>query len=401
MNVVCDCDLTEESCLALARALISDSSALRKLDLSRNPLGDSGAVELSGAIAHPHCHLEKLRLFDCEIGDEGGTSLALALGSNSSYLRSLDLSGNPLGDAVMNPLSTALRDSGCVLKTLRMSECNITGEGCIPLDEALRSGKSHLKKLDMTGNKLRQEGVRLLSAHRSRLKSLLLSEGIPKYKDIESLAVGLRGGELRELDLSHKELEDAGLELITEALRTPDCRLEILRLYNNKISSAGCAAMVSVLRENPHLLELDLSGNEPGDDGVELLACALREQHCQLHTLKLNDCNLTESSCAAVASVLKGSRLKELALSLNDLGDSGVKLLSEELQHASCTLEVLSLASCGITQEGCARLASALRSNPGHLQQLDLTGNTLGDQGRALLLALQQDPDCRLNILSL
>ncbi|XP_041964633.1 NACHT, LRR and PYD domains-containing protein 3-like isoform X3 [Alosa sapidissima] len=399
---LCDCDLTEESCSALASALTSDSSALRELDLSRNPLGDSGATELSGAIAHPHCHLEKLRLVGCEIGEEGGTSLALALGSNGSDLRSLDLSGNLLGDVVMKPLSTALRDSGCKLKSLSISECGITGEGCVPLAEALSSGTSHLKKLDMTGNKLRQEGVRLLSAHRSTLKSLLLSEVRPKYKDIESLAVALRGGELRELDLSHKELDDSGLEIIAKALRTPDCRLETLRLYNNKISSAGCVAMVSTLRENPqHLLELDLSGNEPGDDGVELLASALREQHCRLHTLKLNECNLTKSSCAAVASVLKGSHLKELALSHNNLGDSGVKLLSEELQHATCTLEALSLASCGVTQEGCACLASALRSNPGHLQQLDLTGNALGDQGRALLLSLQQDPGYRLDKLSL
>ncbi|XP_076159758.1 NACHT, LRR and PYD domains-containing protein 3-like isoform X2 [Alosa pseudoharengus] len=397
-----DCDLTEESCSALASALTSDSSALRELDLSRNPLGDSGATELSGALAHPHCHLEKLRLVGCEIGEEGGTSLALALGSNGSRLRSLVLSKNRLGDAVMYPLSTALRNPVCELKSLSMSECGITGEGCVPLAEALSSGTSQLKKLDMTGNNLRQEGVRLLSAHRSTLKSLLLSEGSRKYKDIRSLAVALRGGELRELDLSHKELDDSGLELITEAMRTPDCRLETLRLYNNKISSAGCVAMVSALRENPqHLLELDLSGNEPGDDGVELLASALREQHCRLHTLKLNECNLTKSSCAAVASVLKGSHLKELALSHNNLGDSGVKLLSEELQHAICTLEALSLASCGVTHEGCACLASALRSNPGHLQQLDLTGNALGDQGRALLLSLQQDPDCRLDKLSL
>ncbi|XP_062403920.1 NACHT, LRR and PYD domains-containing protein 12-like isoform X2 [Sardina pilchardus] len=224
-----DCDLTEENCSALASALISDSSALRELDLSRNPLGDSGAVELSGAIEHPHCHLERLRLVGCEIEEEGGISLASALGSNGSHLRSLVLSKNRLGDAVMYPLSTALRNPVCELKSLSMSECGITGEGCIPLAEALSCGTSHLKKLDMTGNKLQQKGVHLLSAHRSTLKSLLLSEGSRKYKDIRSLAVALRGGELRELDLSHKELEDAGLELITGALRTPGCRLETLR----------------------------------------------------------------------------------------------------------------------------------------------------------------------------
>ena len=56
---------------------------------------------------------------------------------------------------------------------------------------------------------------------------------------------------------------------------------------------------------------------------------------------RLNECNLTESCCGAVASILIGSHLKELALNYNDLHDAGAKLLSEGLQSASCTLEVL------------------------------------------------------------
>uniref|UniRef100_A0A8C2E2M6 Uncharacterized protein n=1 Tax=Cyprinus carpio TaxID=7962 RepID=A0A8C2E2M6_CYPCA len=36
------------------------------------------------------------------------------------------------------------------------------------------------------------------------------------------------------------------------------------------------------------------------------------------------------------------------------------------------------LSDCGVTDEGCAALASALRSNPSHLRELNLTGNKLG-----------------------
>jgi hypothetical protein len=50
------------------------------------------------------------------------------------------------------------------------------------------------------------------------------------------------------------------------------------------------------------------------------------------------------------------------------------------------------LAGCSITEEGCTSLASALRSNPSHLKELDLSGNTPGASGVKLLSSVQEDP---------
>ncbi|KAJ8362044.1 hypothetical protein AAFF_G00400140, partial [Aldrovandia affinis] len=55
-----ECELTEGCCGALASALSSNSSHLRELDLSLNPLHDSGVKLLSAALESPHCKLEKL-----------------------------------------------------------------------------------------------------------------------------------------------------------------------------------------------------------------------------------------------------------------------------------------------------------------------------------------------------
>ena len=60
---------------------------------------------------------------------------------------------------------------------------------------------------------------------------------------------------------------------------------------------------------------------------------------------------------------------------------------------------VCSLSGCLITEEGCTSLASALSSNPSHLRELDLSYNHPGDSGMKLLSAGLKDPGWRLDTL--
>ncbi|KAI2647109.1 Transposon Tf2-9 polyprotein [Labeo rohita] len=64
-----------------------------------------------------------------------------------------------------------------------------------------------------------------------------------------------------------------------------------------------------------------------------------------------------------------------------------------------CTLLSGKLSDCRITEEGYKALASALRSNPSHLIELDLTGNDPGQSGVKELSGLLQDPNCQLKTL--
>ncbi|XP_054916423.1 NACHT, LRR and PYD domains-containing protein 12-like, partial [Poeciliopsis prolifica] len=171
------------------------------------------------------------------------------------------------------------------------------------------------------------------------------------------------------------------------------------------VSEEGCASLASALTSNPsHLKELDLSYNHPGDSGVKLLSAGLKDPHWRLEALSLSGCLVSEEGCASLASALTSnpSHLKVLNLSYNHPRDSGVKLLSAGLKDPHWRLEALRLSGCLVSEEGCASLASALTSNPSHLkEELDLSNNNLQDSGVKLLSAGLKSPNCNLETLSL
>ncbi|XP_049333060.1 NLR family CARD domain-containing protein 3-like isoform X1 [Astyanax mexicanus] len=163
-----------------------------------------------------------------------------------------------------------------------------------------------------------------------------------------------------------------------------------------------CKNLESVLNvENSPLKELDLSNNDLQDSGVELLSAGLKSSQCKLQILRLALCNIGRKTCENLESVLnlENSSLKELDLSNNDLQDSGVELLSAGLKNSQCKLQILRLSGCMITEKGCCSLASALIANPSHLKELDLTYNHPGESGVKLLSARLEDPHCKLEKL--
>ncbi|KAK7882672.1 hypothetical protein WMY93_028846 [Mugilogobius chulae] len=104
------CNLSGRSCVALSSVLSSPSS-LTHLDLSNNPLKDTGIQKLCEGLKSTHCRLEQLR---------GCVFLASALMTNPSHLKELDLSYNHPGPQGAHFLQALQTDPLYRLETLRL-----------------------------------------------------------------------------------------------------------------------------------------------------------------------------------------------------------------------------------------------------------------------------------------
>uniref|UniRef100_A0A669DJ62 B30.2/SPRY domain-containing protein n=1 Tax=Oreochromis niloticus TaxID=8128 RepID=A0A669DJ62_ORENI len=194
----------------------------------------------------------------------------------------------------------------------------------------------------------------------------------------------------KSINLFHclNELNDRSLvEEIQQSLRSGS-------LSTDKLSPAQWSALVFILLSSEkHLDVFDLKKYSASEEALLRLLPVVKASNEAL----LSGCNLSERSCEALSSVF--SSLRKLDLSNNNLRDSGVNLLSFGLKSPNCTLESLRLSGCLITDEGCTSLASSLSSNPSHLRELDLSYNHPGGSGMELFSAGLKDPRWRLDTL--
>ncbi|KAJ8289364.1 hypothetical protein GJAV_G00000450 [Gymnothorax javanicus] len=171
-------------------------------------------------------------------------------------------------------------------------------------------------------------------------------------------------------------------------------------LSTEKLQFRTCSALAFVLLMSEEVLdEFDVRTYDIPKMGYPRLLPVVR--NCRKAIL--SRCYLTDKYCETVASALQSpnSPLRDLDLSCNNLGNSGVKRLCDALMSPNCKLQTLNLSYNKVGNSGVKQLCDGLMSPNCKLQTLDLSANKLRNSGVKKLCDGLMSPNCKLQTLNL
>ena len=331
-------------------------SSLLELDLGNNKICSEGAAALGYGLK---CcsNIQYLNLVENTIREDGAEVLAYGL-KNCVTLRTLKLDKNRIGYSGAAVISTAL--SSCNnLQVLSITESDISPEGARILLSGLKTC-SNLKILRFGSNSIGSDGAKALF------------EGLQAWKHLQELNIGNSGIDsdgatelmdglknscsLQELHLHDNNISTNSLRALSESLKYT--QLQYLNLSNiGSRTIDDIATLTDGLKHCTKLQTLDLSSNELGSPGIELLAKGLKLfKHLQF--LNLSDNNIKSDGAKSLAEGLQCCTiLQNLVLNVNAIGSAGATALFAGLKGCS-RLENLHLRQNYIGSEGAKAVAN-------------------------------------------
>lgn len=183
--------------------------------------------------------------------------------------------------------------------------------------------------------------------------------------------------------LAGNHIKTAGFHELADAL-VGSTVLTNLWLKRNPLGAESVPDLLRIIGTAEKLRVLDIEVTELGDRGVASLFKGLLTTPNNLETIYLNGLGISSAGASAISDFLSSAEschVKYLFLSSNPLGDLGASSLSQGLA-ANTTLEVLTLASCGLSSKGVSSICEALARHP-KLRSLDISSRfTTADLGQ-------------------
>ncbi|XP_053098056.1 NLR family CARD domain-containing protein 3-like [Pangasianodon hypophthalmus] len=174
-------------------------------------------------------------------------------------------------------------DYGCLTGT-RLSPAQWSALVFVLLNSELEIDEFDLRKYDTSDECL----LRLLPVVKTSRKAVLRQCNLTEEscRGLSSV-LSSKSSSLSEINLSHNNLQDSGIKLLSAGLESPHCTLEKLWVCDCSFTDEGCVALASALRSNSstNITELNLYDNKIGESGMNLLNDLLKDPHCKLKTL--------------------------------------------------------------------------------------------------------------------
>ena len=225
------------------------NSKLELLNLSSNPIGEKGGMELATFVQNNN-NLTFLGVSCCDLNLKASIGLITSLHDNTR-LGVLHMDKPLLNfskqEETTDHLSRVLLDKTSGLRELSMKNHTFGDRGARLLSDAL-SRNEVLTRINLDSNKICDAGAEALA-------SFLILQQRQKVANPH-----LRRNYIDSISLSHNNISDEGAISLAEAIRC-NTSLKSVYLRGNVIGRAGLCAIAEAVYNNKNLEQLTLFGN--------------------------------------------------------------------------------------------------------------------------------------------
>jgi len=235
------------------------------------------------------------------------------------------------------------------------------------------------------------------------LKCIFLYDNLLSLEELDMIGVASFGAKfplLADINLEGNDFGDQGISLLADGLLHLPSTMRSLRIaFEAGLTRAGCRAFAAAVSQSSLRRFVVVYCEAIGNEGVIEIADCLGS-HDELGHLELDSVACGPIGCGAIASSVRTMKsLRHLDLVNNFVGDAGAVSIAEVLPMCD-KLRYLGLDNNGIGDIGCKAIASALCKSK--IRTLYMNENDIGDEGaEALARALAANkPDglCHLGV---